>query len=100
MLLALKHKRVTYHLQNTLIFLLKDEFRDKLVTISNLKINIQETNVCSKRKDDVIGGLLGIDELYHRFQKLKDQSQSSTDTPTTSVNVKSNHFQENRADWS
>ena len=40
-----------------------------------------------KGKNDLVGELLDIDELHHRFQKLTDQPQSSTDTHTTSINV-------------
>ena len=47
----------------------------------------QETDVGSKEKNEVVGELLEIDELHHRFQKLTDQPQSSTDTHTSSVNV-------------
>ena len=36
----------------------------------------QETNVGSKEKNDVVGELLKIYELEHRFQKLRDQPQS------------------------
>ena len=84
------------------IFLLKDELRNKQVNIDNLidviknftvienkypRNKEQETNVGSKEKNDAVGQLLEIDELHHRFQKLTDQPQSSTDTHTTSINV-------------
>ena len=36
----------------------------------------QETNVGSKEKNDVVRELLKIDELDHRFKKLRDQPQS------------------------
>lgn len=58
----------------------------------------QETNVCSEGNDDVVGELLAIDELHRRFQKLKDQPQSSTDTSTTSVNVEQDRIEQNRAE--
>ena len=142
--LALKHKRVTYHLPNMLtpglepmtiyllrwqiklrrliasainltretISLLKDELRDKQVTINNLidivknvtvnenkyTRNKEQTNICSKGDDDVVVKLLVIDELHHRFQKLKYQPLSSTDTPTTSVNVNEDRAEQNRAE--
>ena len=35
----------------------------------------QKTNVYSKGDNDVVGELLEIDELHHRFQKLTDQPQ-------------------------
>ena len=84
------------------IFLLKDELRNKQINIDNLidviknftvienkytRNKEQETNVGSKEKNDAVGQLLEIDELHHRFQKLTDQPQSSTDTHTTSINV-------------
>ena len=37
-----------------------------------------------------------IDELYHRFQKLTDQLQSSTDTHTRSTNVSKDCIEQNR----
>ena len=80
------------------ISLLKDELRNKQVTFDNLTDVIknftvienkytrnkeQEANLGSKEKNDVVGELFEIDELHHRFQKLTDQPQSSTDTHTT-----------------
>ena len=71
--------------------MLKDELRKKQVTIDNLidviknftaienkytRNKEQETNVGSKEKNDVVGEILKIDELEHRFQKLRDQPQS------------------------
>ena len=35
----------------------------------------QKTNVYSKGDNDVVGELLEIDELHHRFQKLTEQPQ-------------------------
>ena len=82
------------------IFLLKDELRNKQVTIDNLidvsqnftvienkytRNKEQDTNVSSKEKNNAVGELLEIDELHHRFQKLTDQTQSSTDTNTSSI---------------
>ena len=85
------------------ISFLKDELRNKQVTIDKL-IDIiknftvignkytrnkeQVTNVGSKEQDDVVGDLLEIDELHHIFQKLTEQPQSSTDTHTSSINDK------------
>ena len=107
----------SYQLIGTLretISLLKDEIRNKQVTINSLidviksftpvdtrrrvstwtvneskhtRNKVKETNVCSKENNDVVGELLEIDELHHRFQKWIDQAQSSTDTPITSINV-------------
>ena len=66
------------------ISLLKDGLRNKQVTIDNLigvtknftvienkytRNKEQETNVGSKEKNDVVGELLEINELHHRFQK-------------------------------
>ena len=48
------------------------------------------------RKKDVVSELLEIDELHHRFQKLTDQPQSSTDTHTSSVNVSKDRIEQNR----
>ena len=77
------------------VSLLKDELTNKQVTIDNVidvikdftvienkqtRNEEQETNVGSKKNNDVVGELLEIDELHHRFQKLTDQPQSSTDT--------------------
>ena len=71
--------------------MLKDELRKKQVAIDNLidviknftaienkyaRNKEQETNVGSKEKNDVVGELLKIYELEHRFQKLRDQPQS------------------------
>ena len=71
--------------------MLKDELRNKQVTIDKLidvinnftvienkytRNKEQETNVGSKEKNDVVGELLKIYELEHRFQKLRDQPQS------------------------
>ena len=53
----------------------------------------QHTNVGSKEKNDVAGALLQIDELHHRFQRLIDQPQSSTDTHTSSINVKKDRIE-------
>ena len=90
---------------------MKDELRNKQVNIDNLidviknfAVNAdkytrnkeQETNVCSKENNDVVGELLEIDELYHRFQKLTDQPQSSTDTHTTFINVNKDRIEHNR----
>ena len=85
------------------ISFLKDELRNKQVTIDKL-IDIiknltvignkytrnkeQVTNVDSKEQDDVAGDLLEIDELHHIFQKLTEQPQSSSDTHTSSINDK------------
>ena len=93
------------------ISLLKDELRNKQVTIDNLidviknftvienkytRNKEQDTNVSSKEKNDVVGELLEIDELHHRFQKLTDQPQSSTDTHTSSINVNKERIEQNR----
>ena len=63
--------------------MLKDELWNKQVTINNLidviknftvnenkytRNEEQETNVCSKERNDVVGGLLEIDKLHYRFQ--------------------------------
>ena len=40
--------------------------------------------------------MLEIDELHHRFQKLTDQLQSSTDTHTRSTNVSKDCIEQNR----
>ena len=56
----------------------------------------QETNVGSKEKNDVVGELLEIDELHHRFQKLTDQPENSTDTHTSSINVNKDRIEPNR----
>ena len=58
----------------------------------------QERNICSKVNNDVVGELLEIDEFHHRFQKLTDQPQSLTDTPTTSINVNQDHIKQNRVE--
>ena len=91
--------------------MLKDELRNKQVTIDKLidvinnftvienkytRNKEQETNVGSKEKNDVVGELLEIDELHHRFQKLTDQPQSSTDTHTSSINANKNRIERNR----
>ena len=83
------------------ISLLKNELRNKQVTIDNLIVvtknftfnenkytrkKEQETNVGSKENNDVFGELLEIDEIHHRFQQLTDRPQSSTDTHKTSIN--------------
>ena len=93
------------------ISLLKDELRNKQVTIDNLMDVIknfmvienkytrneeQDTNVGSKEKNDVVGELLEIDELHHRFQKLTDQPQNSIDTHTSSINVNKDRIEQNR----
>ena len=95
------------------IFLLKDELRNKQVTTDNLidviknftvnenkytRNKEQETNVGSKENNDVVGELLEIDELDHRFQKLTDQPQSSTDTHTTCINVSKDHIEQNHGE--
>ena len=48
------------------------------------------------RKKDAVSELIEIDELHHRFQKLTDQPQSSTDTHTSSVNVSKGSIEQNR----
>ena len=93
------------------ISLLKDELRNRQLIIDNLidviknftfnekkyiRNKEQETNVCSKENNDVVGELLEIDELHRRFQKLTDQPQSSTDTYTTSINVSKDRIEQNR----
>ena len=93
------------------ISLLKDELSNKQITIDNLTDVIknftvienkytrnkeQEPNVGSKEKNDVVGELLEIDELHHRFQKLTDQPQSSSDTHTSSVNVNKDRIEQKR----
>ena len=93
------------------ISLLKDELRNKQVTIDNLidviknfmvienkytRNEEQDTNVGSKEKNDVVGELLEIDELHHRFQKLTDQPQNSIDTHTSSINVNKDRIEQNR----
>ena len=40
--------------------------------------------------------LLEIDELHHRFQKLIDQPQSSSDTHTSSANVSKDRIEQKR----
>ena len=92
------------------ISLLKDELRNKQVTMDNLidvinnftvienkykRNKEQETNVGSKKKNDVVGELLEIDELHNRFQKLTDQPQSSTDSHATSINVNKDCIEQN-----
>ena len=92
------------------ISLIKDELRNKQVTIDNLidviknftvignkytRNKEQETNVGSKEKNDFVGELLEIDELHHKFQKLTDQPQSSTDTHTASINVNKDRIEQN-----
>ena len=92
------------------ISLLKYELGNKQVTIDNLTDIIknftvnenkytrnkeQETNLFSKENNEVVGGLLKIDELHRKFQKLTDQLQSSTDTHTTSVNVNKDRIEQN-----
>ena len=39
--------------------------------------------------------MLEIDKLHHRFQKLTDQPQSSTDTHTSSINVNKERTEQN-----
>ena len=93
------------------ISLLKDKLRNKQVTIDNLidviknfmvtenkytRNKEQDTNVSSKENNDVVGELLEIDELHHRFQNLTDQPQSSTDTHTSSINVNKERIEQNR----
>ena len=56
----------------------------------------QDTNVGSKEKNDVVDELLEIDKLHHRFQKLTDQPQSSTDTHTSSINANKYRIEQNR----
>ena len=56
----------------------------------------QETNVGSKEKNNIVGELLEIDELHHRFQKLTDQPQNSIDTHTSSINVNKDRIEQNR----
>ena len=101
----------TYSNLRETISLLKDELRNKQATIDNIidviknftfnenkytRNKEQETNVLSKETSDVVGELLEIDEIYHRFKKLTDQQQSSTDTHTTSINVNKDCFEQNR----
>ena len=91
--------------------MLKNELRNKQVTIDNLIVvtknftfnenkytrkKEQETNVGSKENKDVFVELLEIDELHHRFQQLTDQPQSSTDTHKTSINVNKDRVEQNR----
>ena len=72
------------------ISLLKKKLKKKKITIDNLidviknfmvnenkytRNKEQKTNVYSKGDNDVVGELLEIDELHHRFQKLTDQPQ-------------------------
>ena len=83
------------------ISLLKDELIDVIknfMVIENkyTRNNEQDTNLSSKEKNDVVGELLGIDELHHRFQKLTGQPQSSTDTHTSSINVNKERIEQNR----
>ena len=92
------------------ISLFKYELGNKQVTIDNLTDIIknftvnenkytrnkeQETNVFSKVNNEVVGGLLKIDELYRKFKKLTDQLQSSTDTHITSINVNKDRIEQN-----
>ena len=99
-------------LRETISFL-KDEIKDKQVTINNLidvakNFTVNENkhksnkgqgiNVCRKGYDDVVGELLQVDQIHHRFHKLKSESQSSTDAPTTSVNYNQDRIQQNRAE--
>ena len=75
------------------VYLLKDELRNKQVTINSLidliknftvienkyaRSKKQEPNICGKRNSDVAGELSEIFELHHRFQKLTDQPQRYT----------------------
>ena len=91
--------------------MLKYELGNKQVTIDNLTDIInnftvnenkytrneeQETNVFSKENNEVVAGLLKIDELHRKFQKLTDQLQSSTDTHTTSINVNKDRIEQIR----
>ena len=93
------------------ISLLKDELRNKQVTIYNLidviknfrvienkytRNKYQDTNFGSKEKNGVVAELLEIDELHHRFQNLTNQPQSSTDTHTSSINVNKDPIEQNR----
>ena len=55
----------------------------------------QDTNVSSKENNDVVGKLLEIDELHHRFQKWTDQPQISADTHTISINVNKDRIEQN-----
>ena len=38
----------------------------------------------------IVGELLEIDQLHHRFQKLTDQPQSSTDNESIKINITTN----------
>ena len=93
------------------ISLLNDELRNKQVTIDNLidviknfmvienkytRNKEQDTNVSSKERNYVVGKLLEIDELHHRFKKLTDQPQSLTDTHTSPINVNKGSIEQNR----
>ena len=75
------------------VYLLKDELRNKQVTINSLidliknftvienkyaRSKKEEPNICSKRNNDVTGELSEIFELHHRFQKLTHQPQRYT----------------------
>ena len=75
------------------VYLLKDELRNKQVTINSLidliknftvienkyvRSKKQEPNICGKRNSDVAGELSEIFELHPRFQKLTDQPQRYT----------------------
>ena len=48
------------------------------------------------RKKNDVAELLEIDELHHRFQKLTDQPQSSTDIHTSSINVNKDRIEQDR----
>ena len=93
------------------ISLLNDELRNKQVTMENLidviknfmvienkytRNKEQDTNVSSKERNYVVGMLLEIDELHHRFKKLTDQPQSLTDTHTSPINVNKGSIEQNR----
>ena len=87
------------------IDLLKVELKDKQATINNfIDINknfrVNENKKDGRREqkpikvrnkdndDDIMKELLQIDQLHHRFQKLKDQPHNSADTPDISAGVK------------
>ena len=44
----------------------------------------------------MVGKLLDVDELHHRFKKLTDQPQSSNDIHTSSINVKKDNIEQYR----
>ena len=43
--------------------------------------------------------ILESNELHHRFQKITNQPQSSTDIPTTTINVNQDCIEQNRAEF-